>query len=120
MDIIKTSGVEGGIDEGYIKQAFREGGRDYAREGGGIPAGTSPLAGKDALTGAPIKDPRAAGELWEKDRPITMYGSLATLLTAPRQAEQKNKAVAAAHVVDQPTRPQPFPPRAVFLAGGPG
>jgi len=120
MDIIKTIDVEGWIDDGYIKQAFKELGRDYAKESGGITAGTSPLAGKDALTGAPIKDPRAAGELWEKDGPITMYGSLATLLTALREAEQKNKAVTAAYVFDQPTGLKLFAHRAFFVAGGQG
>src|SRR2546422_6119155 len=120
MDIIKTTDGEGWIDDGYIKQAFKELGRDYAKESGGITAGTSPLAGKDALTGAPIKDPRAAGELWEKDGPITMYGSLATLLTALREAEQKNKAVTAAYVFDQPTGLKLFAHRAFFVAGGQG
>jgi NitT/TauT family transport system substrate-binding protein len=120
MDIVKTIDVESWIDDSYVKQAFRDLGRDYARESGVITAGTSPIAGKDALTGAPIKDPRAAGELWEKDGGISTYGSLATLFTALRDAEQRNRAVTAAYVFDQPTGLKLFAHRAFFVAGGQG
>ena len=120
MDIIKSIEVEGWIDDSYVKQAFRELGRDYAKESAVITAGTSPLTGKDAITGAAIKDQRAAGELWEKEGPISTYGSLATLLTALRDAEQKNKVVTAAYVFDQPTGLKLFAHRAFFVAGGQG
>ena len=42
MDIIKSIEVEGWIDDSYVKQAFRELGRDYAKESAVITAGTSP------------------------------------------------------------------------------
>ncbi len=41
MDIVKTIEVEGWIDDTYVKQAYRELGRDYAKESGVISAGTS-------------------------------------------------------------------------------
>ena len=120
MDIIKTIEVEPWIDDSYVKQAYKELGRDYARELGVITAGTSPLTGKDALTGTPIKDARAAGELWEKDGSISSYGSLATLLVAVRDYEGKNKTVNAAYVFDQPTGLKLFVHRAFFVAAGSG
>ena len=120
MDIVKKIEVEGWIDDRYIKQAFRELGRDYDKEAKVITTGTSPLAGKDALTGAPIKDARAAGELWVKDGPINTYGSLATLLVALRDHEGKGKAVNAAYVFDHPTGLKLFVHRAFYVGADPG
>ncbi len=120
MNIIKTVDVENFIDDRFIKQAYKELGRDYVKDQKVIVAGTSPMDGKDAATGAAIKDPRAAGELWLKGEAIKGYASLATLLGALREAEQKNKAVNAAYVFDQPTGLKLFAHRAFFVAGGTG
>src|SRR2546429_5711706 len=79
MGIIKGADVEGFIDDRFIKQAYRELGRDYARDQRAMVAGTSPFEGKDA-TGASIKDPRAAAEMWLKGEPIRPYASLASLM----------------------------------------
>jgi NitT/TauT family transport system substrate-binding protein len=119
MNIIKAVDVEGFIDDRFIKQAYKELGRDYARDQKTMVAGTSPLEGKDA-NGVPIKDPRAAAELWAKGEPIRSYASLASLMAALREAEQKGKAVNAAYVFDQPTGLKLFAHRAFYVAGGTG
>src|SRR5262249_14309429 len=98
--------------------AYRGLGRDYVKDQKVIVAGTSPLGGREALTGAPIKDPRAAGELWAKGEPIKPYGSLATPLAAPREAEAAGKAGHAAHGLDHPTGLKLFAHRAFYVAGG--
>lgn len=118
MGIIKGVDVEGAIDDRFVKQAYRELGRDYAKEQKVTVAGTSPMDGKDALTGAPIRDPRAAGELWLKGEPIKAYGSLATLMTALRGAEGAGKPVNAAYVFDHATGLKLFAHRAIYVAGG--
>jgi NitT/TauT family transport system substrate-binding protein len=120
MGIIKQVDVEGFIDERFIKQAYRELGRDYAKDQRVTVAGTSPMEGRDALTGAPIKDPRTAAELWAKGEPIKMYGSLASLMTALREAEQSGKVLNAAYVFDHPTGLKLFAHRAFYVAGGSG
>jgi NitT/TauT family transport system substrate-binding protein len=120
MGIIKQVDVEGSIDDRFVKQAYRELGRDYAKDQIMLVAGTSPLEGKDALTGAPIKDARTAGELWVKGDAIKPYASLATLLTSLRQAEQSGQAVNAAYVFDYPTGLKLFAHRAFYVAGGTG
>src|SRR5207249_958295 len=93
MGIIKQADVEGVIDDRFVRQAYRELGRDYAKDQKVMAAGTSPMEGKDATTGAPIKDPRAAGELWMKGEAIKPYGSLATLMGALREAEGGGRTV---------------------------
>ncbi len=120
MGIIKGADVEGFIDDRHVKQAYRELGRDYARDQRVTVAGTSPLDGKDASTGAPIKDPRTAAEMWLKGEPIKPYASLASLLGALREAEQAGRAVAAAYVFDYPTGLKLFAHRAFYVAGGSG
>jgi NitT/TauT family transport system substrate-binding protein len=120
MNIIKTIDVEGGIDDRFIKQAYRELGRDYAKEAAVTAGGTSPLEGKDASTGAPIRDPRAAGELWAKGERIKAYASVASLLAALRDLEQKGKEINAAYVFDRPTGLKLFAHRAFYVAGGQG
>jgi len=120
MGIIKQADVEGFIDDRFVRQAYRELGRDYTKDQRVMVAGTSPMEGTDAITGAPIKDPRTAGELWVKGEPIKPYASLATLMTALRDAEQTSRAVNAAYVFDQPTGLKLFAHRAFYVAGGSG
>ncbi len=119
MNIVKSIDVEGGIDDRYIKQAYKELGRDYPKDAKIIVAGTSPLESKDA-TGAPIRDPRGAGELWVKGERIKPYASVASLLAAAREQEQKGKEINAAYVFDQPTGLKLFAHRAFYVAGGQG
>jgi len=119
MGIIKGAAVEGFVDDRYIKQAYRELGRDYARDQRVTVAGTSPVEGKDA-TGGSIKDPRAAAEMWLKGEPIKPYASLASLMGGLREAEQAGRAVNAAYVFDYPTGLKLFAHRAFYVAGGSG
>jgi len=120
MGIIKGADVEGFIDDRFVKQAYREIGRDYAREQRLMVAGTSPMEGKDASTGAAIKDPRAAAEMWLKGEPIRPFASLASLMGALREAEQAGRVVSAAYVFDYPTGLKLFAHRAFYVAGGSG
>ena len=119
MGIVKQVDVEGFLDDRFIKQAYKELGRDYAKQLRVTIAGTSPIEGKDA-TGAVIKDPRTAGELWTKGEPIKMYASVASLLGALRDDEAKGKTVNAAYVFDHPTGLKLFAHRAFYVAGGAG
>lgn len=120
MGIIKGADVEGFIDDRFIKRAYRELGRDYARDQHVMVPGTSPMEGKDASTGAPVKDPRAAAEMWVRGEPIKLYGSLATLMVALREADQAGRAVNAAYVFDYPTGLKLFAHRAFYVAAGSG
>ena len=120
MNIIKGADVEGFVDDRFVKQAYRELGRDYTREQRAMVAGTSPLDGKDASTGAPIKDPRAAAELWLKGETIRPYASLATMMGALREAESSGRIVNAAYVFDSSTGLKLFAHRAFYVAGGTG
>jgi len=105
MGIIKQVDVEGVIDDRFVKQAYRELGRDYAKEQKAIAPGTSPTE-------------RAAGELWAKGEPIKAYGTLAALMTALRAAEQAGRAVNAAYVFDYSSGLKLFAHRALYVAGG--
>jgi len=120
MGIIKQADVEGFIDDRFIRQAYRELGRDYTRDQKAMTAGTSPMEGKDAITGMPVKDPRTAGELWMKGEHIKAYASLATLMAALRDAEQTGRAINSAYVFDQSTGLKLFAHRAFYVAGGIG
>lgn len=119
MGIIKGADVEHFVDDRFIKQAYRELGRDYAKEQKVVVVGTSPLDGKDA-TGTTIKDPRAAGELWVKGESIKPYASIASLMGALRDADGKGRSVNAAYVFDHPTGLKLFAHRAFYVVGGTG
>ena len=105
MGIVKQVDVEGVIDDRFVKQAYRELGRDYAKEQKALSPGTSPTE-------------RTAGELWPKGEPIKPYGTLAGLMTALRAAEQAGKAVNAAYVFDYSSGLKLFAHRALYVAGG--
>jgi NitT/TauT family transport system substrate-binding protein len=78
------------------------------------------MEGKDASTGAAIKDPRTAAEMWLKGEPIKPYASLASLMGALREAEHAGRVVSAAYVFDYPTGLKLFAHRAFYVAGGSG
>jgi NitT/TauT family transport system substrate-binding protein len=105
MGIIRQIDVAGVIDDRYVKQAYRELGRDYAKEQRALSAATSPTE-------------RTTGELWAKGEPIKAYGTLATLMTALRAAEHAGKAVNAAYVFDYSSGLKLFAQRAFYVAGG--
>src|SRR5438128_2414920 len=124
MNIIKGADVEGFIDDRFIKQAYRELGRDYSRDQRVMVAGTSPMEGKDASTGTPIKDPRAAAEVWLKGEAIKPYASLAVMMAALREAESSGRIVNAAYDFDVRFQNIPSPgdvlAEAIELFGSPG
>src|SRR5215470_13513439 len=98
MGIIKSADVEGFIDDRYVKQAYRELGRDYAREQRVMVAGTS------ALEGEAVKP----------------YATLGSLMGALREADQAGRVVNAAYVFDYPTGLKLFAHRAFYVADGVG
>ena len=117
MGIIKGADVEGFIDDRFVKQAYRELGRDYAREQRLMVAGTSPMEGKDASTGAAIKDPRAAAEMWLKGEPIKPYALAGELDGCPAGGRAGGPRRQRRVRVRLPDGPQALRPSGVLRRG---
>ena len=64
MEIVKQMDVDVWINDTYLKQAYKETGRDYDQQLAVTSIGTSPVSGTDPITGQPVADPRLVGEIW--------------------------------------------------------
>ena len=111
MGIIKGADVEGFIDDRFVKQAYRELGRDYAREQRLMVAGTSPMEGKDASMGPRsrirVRRPRVAEG--RADQALRVAGELDG---CPAGGRAGGRVVSAAYVFDYPTGLKLFAHRA--------
>lgn len=120
MDIIKQMDVDPWLNDSYLKQAYKEMGREYDKQLAMITTGTSPVTGSDALTGAPISEPRLAGEIWAADDTMLTYGSPSTLLKGMRQLEQQGKSILAAYVFDHVSGLKVFANHAFYVVTAAG
>lgn len=120
MDIIKQMDVDSWLNDTYLKQAYQDLGLDYDKQLAVVTSGTSPVTGKDALTGTPVTDARLAGEIWTADDTILTYSSPASLLVALRTMEQENKTVQAAYAFDYPSGLKLFANQAFYVLTAPG
>jgi len=116
MNIIKAMDVEAWIDDTYLKRAYKELGLDYNASLQAMVSGTSPVTGHDALTGAPVQQPRLAGEIWTQSGQVLIYSSPVTLLTALQTFEQDKQEIRAAYVFDYPSGLKLFAQQAFYVA----
>ena len=100
MEIIKQMDVDAWMNDTYLKQAYKETGRDYDQQLAVTSIATSPVSGTDPITGQPVADPRLAGEIWTAEDCILTYSSPVSLLVALRTLEQQGKGIQAAYAFD--------------------
>jgi sulfonate transport system substrate-binding protein len=88
------------VDDRFIRRATQELGVDYdARLRNYEPL---PFVGSAVDTGAPVKDPNLAGQLWVKGEPrVRLYGSVAATLRALAQLSAEGKGVRVTFVHDR-------------------
>ncbi len=118
MEIIKQMDVEAWINDSYLKQAYKETGRDYDQQLAVTSIGT--VSGTDALTGQPVADPRLAGEIWTAEDCILTYNSPVSLLVALRTLEQQGKGLQAAYAFDYQSGLKLFVNQAFYVLTAPG
>ncbi|AUX42716.1 nitrate ABC transporter substrate-binding protein [Sorangium cellulosum] len=90
------------VDDRYVRQAFEAAGVSYEER----IARTAkvPITGADALTGAPIADPKRAAQIWvEGETWVRPYGSPASALAARRKLGAEGRQVRAMFVHDRHT-----------------
>jgi NitT/TauT family transport system substrate-binding protein len=90
------------VNDRFIRQAAREFGYDYdARLKDYRPL---PFVGAAVDTGAPVKDPNLAGQIWVKGEPqVRLYSSIAATFAALQKLEASQRAVRVTFVHDRST-----------------
>jgi NitT/TauT family transport system substrate-binding protein len=120
MEIVKQMDVDAWINDTYLKQAYKETGRDYDQQLAVTSIGTSPVSGTDPITGEPVADPRLAGEIWTAEDCILTYSSPVSLLVALRTLEQQGKGIQAAYAFDYASGLKLFANQAFYVLTVPG
>jgi NitT/TauT family transport system substrate-binding protein len=120
MGLIKQMDVDAWMNDTYLKQAYKETGRDYDQQLAVTSIGTVPVSGTDAMTGQPVADPRLAGEIWTAEDCILTYSSPVSLLVALRTLEQQGQGVQAAYAFDYASGLKLFANQAFYVLTAPG
>jgi NitT/TauT family transport system substrate-binding protein len=105
------------IDDRFIRRATQELGVDYdARLRSYDPL---PFVGNALDTGAPVKDPLLAGQLWLKGEPrVRLYGSVAATLRALAQLSAEGKGVRVTFVHDRLSGNKLFADKVWYVQAG--
>ena len=92
--------VKSYVDDRFIRQAAKEAGLDYqARLQDYRPL---PFTGKALDTGAPVKDPALAGQIWVRgERRVRLYSSVQATFQALRELEASKQPVRVTFVHDR-------------------
>ncbi len=120
MEIIKQMDVDAWTNDTYLKQAYKETGRDYDQQLAVTSRATSPVSGTDPITGRPVADPRLAGEIWTTEDCILTYNSPVSLLVALRTLEQQGQGLQAAYAFDYASGLKLFANQAFYVLTAPG
>jgi len=102
------------IDDRFVRQAARELGLDYeARLANRAPA---PLGGPDARTGAAIREPKLAGQIWVAgEAKVRAYASPASTRAALGELARAGKRVRVAFVHDRESGLKLFADKAFYV-----
>lgn len=115
MGRVKEFDADSWVDETYVRQAYKELGRDYDQQRASF--ANYEISGTDPLCGGTIDKPREAGEVWIDGAGITAYKSAACTLAAVNKARSEGKKVGVAFVFDQTTRIKLFADKAFYALG---
>jgi NitT/TauT family transport system substrate-binding protein len=107
------------VNDKFIRQAAREFGYDYDARLKDYQA--LPFSGPALDTGAPIKEPTLAGQIWLKDEPkVRLYSSPEATFAALAQLEQQGKAARVTFVHDRETGNKLFADKAWYVRSADG
>lgn len=112
MGRVKPLDADAWVDESYLRQAFKEEGRDYDKQKASF-AGVE-IGGTDPLCGGAIANPREAGEVWIEGGGITRYKSTACTLAAVKKAKAEGRKVDVAYVFDHAMKIKLFADQAFY------
>lgn len=118
MGRVKDFDADAWVDETYVRQAYKELGRDYDKQKASF--ANYEIAGTDPLCGGAIDKPREAGEVWLEGGGVTAYKSAACTLGAVLKAGNEGRKVAVAFVFDRGSRIKLFADKAFYALGGKG
>ena len=115
---IQKFDVNAWVNETYVREAFKERGRDYDAQKKSLANydihGTDPVCHKD------ITDPKNAGEVWIEGGDIVPFSSPVCTFMGIRQYQQAGKKIAVAYVFDRTLGIKVFADKAFYSVSGAG
>jgi NitT/TauT family transport system substrate-binding protein len=103
------------IDDRFIRRAAKEFGYNYDKRLKGYAA--LPFTGNAVDTGAPVKDPKLAGQIWVKGEPrVRLYSAPEAAFAALKSLEAENKPVRVTYVHDRTSGNKLFADKAWYVA----
>ena len=103
------------VDDRFIRRAASEFGLDYDQRLKSYEP--LPFTGNAVDTGAPVKDPNLAGQIWVKGEPkVRLYSNINATLRALRSLEAKGKAARVTFVHDRQSGNKLFADKVWYVA----
>jgi NitT/TauT family transport system substrate-binding protein len=118
LNMIKDLDIDQWVDDSFVREAFKESGRDYAAQ---LASFTNyQVQGKDAVCNAPVSNPSQAGQIWIEGGDVVPFSSPACTLEGVNQYRAQGKKLNAVYLTDKTLGIKVFADKAFYTLGGGG
>ncbi|MFT3800508.1 MAG: ABC transporter substrate-binding protein [Burkholderiaceae bacterium] len=118
MNLIKPLDTAKWVDDGYVRQAFKELGKDYDAQVKVMNDVAYVVSGNDPVCNKPIDKPEASGQIWIQDGDIVSFSSAQCTLAGVRQLTKEGRKIGAVYLMDQALKIKVFADTAFYAVGG--
>ncbi|HVY17073.1 MAG TPA: ABC transporter substrate-binding protein [Rhodopila sp.] len=112
LNMIKPLDIDTWINDTYVRQAFKNEGRDYDKQLKSM--ASYDVKGRDPVCKTPITNPAEAGQVWIRGGDIVSFSSPVCTLLGVRQYQAAGKALNAVYLVDHQLGIKVFADEAFF------
>ena len=98
LDMVKDLDIDKWVDDSFVRQAFKEAGRDYDAELASF--SNYQAHGNDPVCDAAVSDPSRAGQIWVDGADIVSFSSAACTLEGVNRYRAQGKKIDAASIRD--------------------
>jgi NitT/TauT family transport system substrate-binding protein len=117
LNMIKALDVDAWVNDGYVREAFKELGLDYDRQ---LATMTGyHVAGQDPVCDAPVDKPGQSGEIWIEGGDIVPFSSPICTLAGVKKFTAQGRKLNAVYLVDHSLGIKVFADAAFYAIGGP-
>jgi NitT/TauT family transport system substrate-binding protein len=118
LDMIKDLDIDHWVDDAFVREAFKESGRDYGAQLASF--ANYQVQGKDTVCNAPVSNPSQAGQIWIHGGDVVPFSSPACTLEGVNQYRAQGKKLNAVYLTDKTLGIKVFADDAFYALGGEG
>ncbi len=118
MNLIKPLDTAKWVNDRYVRQAFKDLGKDYDAQLKVMQDATYVVTGRDAVCNVTITKPEESGQIWVQGGDIQSFSSARCTLAGVQKLAREGKKAGAVYVMDQALKIKVFADMAFYSVGG--